>query len=142
MTGLLLGLVVALAAALFLLRLPCASAACESPAPSATATGGIATEQMVEVLDSFDETRRHMRNRLAMLDEMIAKADREIDTMQQRLSSLAEGDRRRQPTPTERAMLRWLQTGGFDPVEIAALTGFSPDALHAWDDDEPRSRAA
>lgn len=140
MDGLVFGLL--LAGGLILLALlPCSSRGCrtERSLPRADARGASPVD---ELLATWESSRRQMRHRLDMLDEMIEKADREIDAMQRRLAAVRIPSTSRVDPDARRAMLNLLRAGGFSSGEIASLTGIPATEIGEEWDDGVDSRAA
>lgn len=143
MAGMLIGLAAGLLVVLWFV--PCSRGGCVVGAGDGDGVagdevrGGKHAAAVEALTESLETTRRQMRNRLEMLDEMIEKADREIDAMQQRLAGVhAHRDARRKPLGKQRAMIDLLQAGGFSLEEIGDLTGRSVEELlvESSDDDD------
>lgn len=80
------------------------------------------------LLASLEDHKTQLRNRLLMLDEMIEKSDREIESLFEQLSRINQF--RNQPLdPTGRDMITLLRAGGYDENEIRHLTLRDNDEL-------------
>jgi hypothetical protein len=69
-----------------------------------------------DVLREIESQKRRLENRSAMMEELIERADRQIEELQERVAALG---RRRTLSETERQMLTLLRAGGFDRQEIS-----------------------
>jgi len=81
-----------------------------------------------QVLQSLEEQKIQFHHRLAMLDEMIEKSDREIVRMQEQLGRM-DAIKSSPLSETDHEMLNLLHAGGYDAAEIARLTQRSIDDL-------------
>lgn len=81
-----------------------------------------------QALQSLEEQKLQLHNRLAMLDEMIEKSDREIIRMQEQLGRMNIISST-QLTETDYDMLNLLNAGGYDAAEIARLTHLNIEDL-------------
>jgi hypothetical protein len=80
------------------------------------------------ILVSLEDHKSQLRNRLAMLDEMIEKSDREIERLHEQLARMNQ--LRSDPlNQTSREMLSLLRAGGYDEQDIEHLTLRARDEL-------------
>ena len=78
------------------------------------------------VFRQIAEQKRYLENRVSMMNELIDRADRQIEDMHERIASIGE---RRELTETERQMLDLLRAGGFDREDISKFARRSDDEL-------------
>jgi hypothetical protein len=106
--------------------LPCKSEAGCEVAESGTERWFPMVSSCEAVFRQIAEQKRHLENRVSMMNELIERADRQIEEMHERIAAIGE---RRELTDTERQMLDLLRAGGFDREEISRFSRRSDDEL-------------
>ena len=78
------------------------------------------------VFRQIEQQKRNLENRASMMDELIERADRQIEAMHERIAVIGN---RRPLTDIEQQMFDLLHAGGFDREEISQFTHRCEDEL-------------